>query len=287
MAPMMGWSAVFEKYQQTTEFKLQNAAMTLADFKVIFWWEWAHRLLGRLIGVAFLVPLLVFAITRRIKARMLPALLLLFILGAAQGGLGWYMVQSGLAGRLDVSQYRLAAHLTLAAFLFAALIWAAVGLSKGHHAPRGFDDWFAVLLPALILLQIAAGGFVAGLDAGMGYTTWPKMEGAWIPPGLDAMQPLWRNAFENALAVQFNHRMLAYVILLLSLIHAWRSFSMTAMILAYAIFAQATLGVLTLLMQVPFSLALAHQAMAMIVLMAAVWNVHARLVRPSPVPDPR
>jgi heme a synthase len=279
------WMTVFDKYKETAEFRLQNAAMTLTDFKFIFWWEWAHRLLGRLIGVAFALPLIVFAITRRIERRMWLPLLALLALGAAQGALGWWMVQSGLAQRLDVSQYRLAAHLTLAAFLFAALLWAAMGLSARRHAPRSFDDRFALLLVALILLQISAGGFVAGLDAGMGYTTWPRMDGAWIPQGLDAMQPFWRNIFENALTVQFNHRMLAYVILGVSLIHAWRAFSMPAMILAYAVFAQGTLGVLTLLLRVPLGLGLAHQAMAMIVLMAAVWNLHVRLAMPSPAPS--
>jgi heme a synthase len=281
------WNDVFEKYKLTTEFKLQNAAMSLADFKVIFWWEWAHRLLGRLIGVAFALPLLVFAVMGKIRGKLWPRLLLLLALGAAQGALGWYMVASGLAGRLDVSQYRLAAHLTLASSIFAAIVWVAMGLGRSRHAPRSFDDWFAALLVGLILLQIAAGGFVAGLDAGQGYNTWPKIDGAWLPSGLDVMKPLWRNAFENALTVQFNHRMMAYVIFVLGLIHAWRAFSLSALTLGYAIFTQAALGVLTLLLAVPVALGLAHQAMAMIVLMIAIWNLHTRLAMPLPAPDRR
>jgi heme a synthase len=283
----MDWNAVFDKYKQTTEFQVQNSAMSLSDFKVIFWWEWAHRFLGRLIGVAFALPLLLFAVMGKIRGKLWPRLLLLLALGAAQGALGWYMVASGLIDRVDVSQYRLAAHLTLASFIFAAVLWVAMGLGRIRYAPRSFDDWFAALMVCLILLQIAAGGFVAGIDAGQGYNTWPKIDGAWLPQGLDAIKPVWRNAFENALTVQFNHRMLAYLILALSLIHAWRAFSLPALTLAYMIFAQATLGVLTLLLGVPVALGLAHQAMAMLVLMIAVWNLHTRLATPSPVPDPR
>jgi heme a synthase len=271
------WAALFAKYRQTTEFKVQNSAMSLTDFKVIFWWEWAHRQLGRLIGVAFALPLLVFALMGKIKGSLWPKLLILLVLGAAQGALGWYMVSSGLVGRTDVSQYRLAAHLTLASFLFAAIIWVAMGISRKRGIPRSFDDWSALLLVGLVLLQIAAGGFVAGLDAGMGYTTWPKMDGAWIPKGLDAMQPLWRNAFENALTVQFNHRLLAYITFAVAIIHAWRSFSLTGMVLAYLVFSQAILGILTLMFGVPLVLGLLHQAMAMLVLMTAVWNLHTRL----------
>ncbi len=279
------WSAAFEKYKQTTEFQSQNSAMPLADFKVIFWWEWAHRFLGRLIGVAFALPLLAFAVMGKIRGRLWPRLLMLLGLGAAQGALGWYMVASGLVGRVDVSQYRLAAHLTLASFVFAAILWVAMGLGRTRHAPRSFDDWFAALMAGLVLLQIASGGFVAGLDAGQGYSTWPKIDGAWVPQGLDAMKPMWRNAFENALTVQFNHRTLAYLIFALSLVHAWRAFSLPALTLAYIIFAQATLGVLTLLLGVPLPLGLAHQAMAMVVLLIAVWNLHTRLAMPLPVPD--
>jgi heme a synthase len=281
------WRALFEKYKLIPQFKIQNAGMSLDDFKFIFWWEWTHRLLGIFTGVCFIVPLLLFTLKHKIGPTLWPRLLALFVLGGAQGALGWYMVSSGLIDRVDVSQYRLAAHLTLAAFIFAAIVWIAKGVGRTRHYPASFDDWFAAVLIGLILLQIAAGGLVAGLDAGQGYTTWPKMDGQWIPEGLTAMAPGWRNIFENALTVQFDHRTLAYLILLVAIIHAWRSFTLPAMILAYAVFTQACLGVLTLLLHVPLAVALVHQAGAMIVLTTAVWNLHKRLVIQSPVPDPQ
>ena len=279
------WLAAFEKYQLIPEYQIQNRGMELGDFKFIYWWEWTHRFLGRFIGVAFVVPLLYFAFTRKIEHRLWPRLLVLFVLGGLQGALGWYMVSSGLIDRIDVSQYRLAAHLTLAASIFAAILWVAAGTNAQRHSPSSPDDWFALSLVALILLQIAAGGFVAGLDAGQGYATWPKMDGQWIPSGLLQMAPGWRNFFENAMTVQFDHRLLAYFILLATLIHAWRSFTLSAMILAYAVFTQACLGVLTLLLHVQLAVALIHQAGAMIVLAAAIWNLHKRLIIQSPVPD--
>jgi cytochrome c oxidase assembly protein subunit 15 len=281
------WLAAFEKYKLIPEYQIQNKGMELGDFKFIYWWEWAHRFLGRFIGVAFALPLIYFAVTRKIESRLWPRLLALFVLGGAQGALGWYMVSSGLIDRIDVSQYRLAAHLTLAALIFSAIIWVAKGVGARRHYPSSTDDWFALLLVVLILLQIAAGGFVAGLDAGQGYATWPKMDGQWIPTGLMATAPGWRNFFENAMTVQFDHRIMAYFILLAAIIHAWRSFTLPAMVLAYAVFTQACLGVLTLLLHVPLAVALVHQAGAMIVLTAAVWNLHTRLVIRSPAPDPQ
>lgn len=279
------WLAAFEKYKLIPEYKIQNKGMELGDFKFIYWWEWAHRFLGRFIGVAFALPLIYFTLTRKIEPRLWPGLLALFVLGGAQGALGWYMVSSGLIDRVDVSQYRLAAHLTLAALIFAAIIWVAKGAGAQRHYPSSTDDWFAVLLVGLVFLQIAAGGFVAGLDAGQGYATWPKMDGQWVPEGLMAMVPSWVNVFENAMTVQFDHRILAYVILLAAMIHAWRSFTLPAMILAYAVFIQASLGILTLLLHVQLAVALVHQAGAMIVLAAAVWNLHKRLVIRSLAPD--
>ena len=281
------WLAAFEKYKLIPEYQIQNRGMALSDFKFIYWWEWAHRFLGRFIGVAFALPLIYFTLTRRIERTLWPKLFALFILGGAQGALGWYMVASGLVDRVDVSQYRLAAHLTLAALIFAAILWVGMGIGRRRQYPSSRDDWFAILLVVLILLQIAAGGFVAGLDAGQGYATWPKMDGQWIPSGLWIMAPGWKNVFENAMAVQFNHRALAYVLLLASIMHAWRKPSRPATILAIAILIQACLGILTLLLHVPLSAALIHQAGAMIVLALAVWNLHARLVIRLPDPDPQ
>jgi heme a synthase len=281
------WLVAFEKYKLIPEYQIQNRGMALSDFKFIYWWEWAHRFLGRFIGVAFALPLICFTFTRRIDRALWPRLFALFILGGLQGALGWYMVASGLVDRIDVSQYRLAAHLTLAALIFGAIIWVAKGVDRKRQHPSSSGDWIAILLVALILLQIAAGGFVAGLDAGQGYATWPKMDGQWIPSGLWIMEPGWKNIFENAMTVQFNHRVLAYILLLATIIHAWRSPSQPVAILAIAVFAQACLGILTLLLHVPLAAALAHQGGAMIVLALAVWNTHARLVIRSPDPDPR
>jgi heme a synthase len=272
------WNLAFDKYKLSSEYKLQNVGMDMASFQFIYWWEWAHRFLGRAIGVVFLVPFLVFAATGQLGYRLWPKLLLLFVVGGLQGALGWYMVSSGLVDRVDVSQYRLAAHLTLAVALFAAVLWVIFGLEEQHRPPRSFDAWLALLLLGLVLLQIAAGGFVAGIDAGMGYNTWPKMDGQWIPSGLDVMKPVWRNAFENAMTVQFNHRILAYSLFLLAVFHALKSSQLSARVLASVVFAQACLGVLTLLLHVPLAVALAHQGGALLVVMASVWNLHRQTV---------
>jgi heme a synthase len=269
------WAVAFEKYKQIPEFKIQNSQMTLGEFQFIYWWEWVHRFWGRLIGLAFVVPFLAFAAMRRLSVGLSIKLLILLVLGAAQGALGWYMVQSGLVNRIDVSQYRLAAHLSLATILLAAVLWVSWSVRSRHHLfASGIHGPFALLLFLGVLAQVATGGLVAGLDAGQGYQTWPKMDGAWIPAGLDVMQPTWKNWFENALAVQFNHRMLAYALLILAILHALWSFRSASMLLAYGIFAQACLGILTLLMKLPLAMALSHQALAMIVVALAAWNLH-------------
>ncbi len=281
------WQLAFDKYKLIPEFKIQNMNMTLSDFKFIYWWEWAHRFMGRAIGAIFVIPMLYFAVTRKLEARMWPRLLFLLLLGGAQAALGWYMVSSGLVDRVDVSQYRLAAHLTLAAFIFAAILWVSKGVVRRRHYPSSFDEVSAVLLLALVLLQVAMGGFVAGLDAGMGYATWPKMDGQWIPNGLLVMEPQWKNLFENAMTVQFAHRTLAYIIFAGAFVHAWRVFTLPGMLLAYVIFVQACLGILTLILHVPLYLALVHQAGSMVVLAIAVWNLHSQLVIQLPVQDQR
>ncbi len=270
------WELAFQKYKLSSQFKLQNSSMEMGAFQFIYWWEWSHRLLGRLLGIVFLLPFLGFAVTGRLERRMWPRLLLLFILGGAQGALGWYMVASGLVDRVDVSQYRLAAHLSLAVALFAAVLWVIMSLDHKHKWPSSLDSWVALALLGLVFIQIAAGGFVAGLDAGMGYNTWPLMDGKWIPNDLFIMSPAWRNIFENALTVQFDHRMLAYVILLISIWHALKTFSVSSMLVTYAVFAQACLGILTLLFHVPLGFALAHQATALVVVTAAIWNLHKK-----------
>ena len=281
------WMSAFEKYQLIPEYQIQNKGMSLDDFKFIYWWEWAHRFLGRFIGLAFAVPLIYFAATKKLSRGLWPRLIALFVLGGAQGALGWYMVASGLEDRVDVSQYRLAAHLTLAAIILVAILWVALGLGKERLRPKTFDQRFAQALVALVLFQIAAGGFVAGLDAGMGYSTWPQMDGQWVPDGLLAMSPVWLNPFENAMTVQFNHRIIAYLVIIAAIAYAWRTRTKQSLILAIAVLAQVLLGILTLVLQVPLAAALAHQAGAMLVLSLAVWNLHSSLLIQSPDRDQR
>lgn len=279
------WLAAFEKYKLIPQYQIQNRGMSLGEYKFIFWWEWAHRFLGRFIGMAFALPLLYFIITKSIARQLWPRLVLIFILGGAQGALGWYMVSSGLAERTDVSQYRLAAHLALAFAIFAAIVWTALTLSTEQRAQPPSGAGFAVGFLCLLFLQVAAGGFVAGLDAGHASYTWPRMNGSWLPDGMNALSPPWRNAFENALAAQFNHRLLAYVILAWALFQAWRVRSASAVWLALAVTAQVFLGILTVILQVPLAVALLHQTGALAVLALALRHL-AALTR-APAPDRR
>ncbi len=271
------WLEAFEKYRQIPEYQLINKGMSLEAFKFIYWWEWGHRFLGRIIGLAFFLPFAYFAVTGALTGKTALRCAVLFVLGGLQGALGWYMVASGLVDRVDVSQYRLAAHLTLAAFIFVAILWVALGLGNSRHAPRHGREWAALLLTGLILLQVAAGGFVAGLDAGFGFNTWPLMEGAMIPDGLLAAHPWWRNLFENALTVQFNHRMIAYLIVVLVAWHALVLRSGPSLLLLATVLLQVVIGIWTLLWAVPLWLGLVHQGGALVVLAAALWNLHLML----------
>ncbi|HEY7646625.1 MAG TPA: COX15/CtaA family protein [Hyphomicrobiales bacterium] len=276
------WQDAFEKYKQIPEYEVINKGMTLSAFKAIYWWEWTHRLLGRLIGVAFFVPFLYFWIRGAIPRPLFPRLAALFVLGGAQGALGWYMVQSGLAERTDVSQYRLAAHLGLAVLIYGAILWVAFGLGrKGGRrvqAPAVLKG-MAGAFTFLIFLQIILGAFVAGTDAGLSNNTWPLMDGALIPDGLGVMQPWYLNLFENVLTVQFNHRMAAYAIALFAVALAaasWRSGAGKGIALAVlaAVLAQIALGVFALISQLQIGLALAHQAGAMLLLALALYQLH-------------
>ena len=286
--PLTGadWQEAFAKYKLIPEFTTLNQSMTLADFKFIYWWEWSHRFLGRFTGVAFFVPLVYFAVTGSIAWRLWPRLIVIFVLGGLQGGLGWYMVASGLVDRVDVSQYRLAAHLTLATIIYGAILWLAFGLGAKRRMPSNEHERGGLIIAALVLLQIAAGGFVAGLDAGMGYNTWPLMDGQLIPRGLFVIQPWWRNLFENAMTVQFNHRIVAYGLAVMVAGYAYVAHTREAALLLAAVMVQIALGIGTLVWQVPLWLGLIHQGGALIVLAAALWNSHSLLSR-SPVPDRR
>ncbi len=268
------WQAEFDAYKQIPQYNLTNAGMTLSEFKGIFWWEWTHRFLGRFIGAAFLIPFLVFLFQRRLDWKLAPALATLFVLGGLQGALGWWMVSSGLSVRVSVSQYRLAAHLAAAALLFAALIHVARAMTpRPVTAPvrRGWPTAVRIFA-VLVYVQIIAGAFVAGLDAGKGYNTWPLMDGAIIPAGLGVMSPWWRNLFENALTVQFDHRMIAYAIFVFAvlLLLAGRRLNLGARphvfvpIIALLVLLQVGLGISVLLMSVPISLAVMHQGVAFV-----------------------
>jgi cytochrome c oxidase assembly protein subunit 15 len=280
------WLEAFAKYQQIPQYHHVNRGMSLDAFKAIFWWEWTHRFLGRLIGVVFLLPLLFFLAAGQMPRALLGRLSGIFALGAVQGLIGWYMVRSGLADRIDVSQYRLALHLGLAIAIFGALIWVALSLDAPQERPapaRPAPVGGAAAIVVLVLLQIVLGAFVAGLKAGASYNTWPLMDGRLVPDGLGAMQPWYLNLFENALTVQFNHRLAAYALVLATVWQAWTvahgardpRIGFTAAALAAAVLAQAVLGIATLLAQVPLALGLAHQAGAAAVFGLAVWHLYA------------
>jgi cytochrome c oxidase assembly protein subunit 15 len=280
------WQAEFDKYKTIPQYRERHAGMSLDEFKTIYWWEWTHRLLARLVGAAFLLPLLWFLWRGWIEPSLRPRLWTIFALGASLGLVGWLMVASGLSERLRVSQYWLAFHLTLACLIFAAVVWTAQSLlpRAAVIVPRRIRSGALAVL-ALVILQIYLGALVSGLRAGLIYNTWPLIDGSLVPEGsrLFFYAPLWRNFFENTLTVQFDHRMLAYaleVLVLLHVIDVARTLRggpalTTALVLASAVTLQAALGITTLLHQAPLALALPHQAMALVVLAIAVVNSEA------------
>ncbi|WP_051241398.1 COX15/CtaA family protein [Stappia stellulata] len=278
------WEEELEKYRQIPEYQLVNKGMSLAEFQFIYWWEWGHRLLGRVIGVAFFVPLVWFWARGRVERGLLPWLVGGFVLGGMQGVIGWWMVVSGLADRVDVSQYRLATHLTLACLIFAYLFGLARYLALiPATVPRpamkkGAYTGAAAAIVALLFVQIFLGGLVAGLKAGLAFNTWPLMDGAFIPAGLWTMTPVWLNHFESVLTVQFQHRMTAYA-LAIAAVWLWvsvmrnpaaRHLATAAPVLVLAISVQMVIGIATLLGQVPFWLALAHQGFIVVVIAACI-----------------
>ncbi|MEX2126207.1 MAG: COX15/CtaA family protein [Woeseia sp.] len=277
------WRHTFEMYQQSPEFRKVNSHMTVDDFKGIFWLEYLHRLLGRLIGLTFLVPFLYFVARGYIRKRELPKYGLMFALGGLQGLLGWYMVKSGLVDNPRVSQYRLTAHLIAAIAIYAYMFWIALSLLTRRDGTRT-HPWFArtLLLTALVLTTVISGGFVAGLDAGFIYNTFPKMGNYWVPPDVSALSPLWRNFFENMAAVQFNHRVLALATFSAIVVYWWfaRKVDMPARVgpgmnaLLLTALLQVALGISTLLLMVPIGLAAAHQAVAVLLFTLALYLCH-------------
>ncbi len=283
------WTAEFERYQQYPEYQKINRGMTLDGFKRIYWFEYSHRMLGRAIGLVFALPLFYFWLRGKIRPGMGPRLTVILILGGLQGLLGWYMVQSGLVDNPRVSQYRLTAHLMSAVLIFGFILWTILDLNSNAPYRRLADSTIAgwrrasIALFALVVVTLASGGFVAGLKAGLIFNTFPLMGGRLVPEGLGALSPWYINPFENMVTAQFDHRWLAIVTGLALL--AWylrgrahfddarlaRSFKLVGMM----VIIQVALGIATLLMQVPVVLGALHQAGALLLFSAMLYNLHA------------
>jgi len=283
------WQATFEQYKQFPEYQKINRGMSLDAFKSIFMFEYLHRLLGRLIGVIFALPLLYFIVRRRLRPGLAPGLVVLFLMGALQGLLGWYMVKSGLVDNPRVSQYRLTAHLGVAVAIYACMLWLAFDLlfaraGAAQVDSRPYARWGPVLV-ALVYLMILSGGLVAGTRAGLAYPTWPLMGDSFIPPGLYVTSPAWMAMFEDITTIQFNHRMLAYALFVLLNLYAVAAYrtstarhgKLGAILLVLALCTQVGLGISTLLLHVPVSLATAHQGGAVMLLTATVFLCHVQL----------
>ena len=282
------WQETFAKYQQTPEFRQRNHDMTLEGFKGIFWWEYFHRLLGRVIGVVFLLPFLYFLVRRRIPRRLAWPLAGIFVLGGLQGALGWYMVKSGLVDDPRVSSLRLAAHLGLAFLIYASMLWVALGLLyRPKPVPYRGTGKGAGGLAALVFLMVLSGALVAAIRAGYAYNTFPLMDGHWIPPEVMMIDPWWDNFVHNMATVQLVHRTLAMVILVCVGLMWWRVRTRVsdgaarnwANALAALALVQVSIGIATLLLRVPVSLAAVHQAGAVLVFTCAIGLAHA--LRPA------
>lgn len=281
------WLELFAKYQQTPEFIQRNHDMTLDGFQFIFWWEWAHRLLGRSIGVVFFLPYAWFLIRGQLRGALAAKVFGFFILGGLQGAMGWYMVKSGLVDDPRVSQYRLAAHLGLAFLIFGLMGWTGLGLLQPRSTEiagrqeaaftRRLGNW----LVALVFIMVLSGALVAGIHAGLAYNTFPLMNGDFIPPEIFMVEPLWLNFFTNMATVQFDHRMIAWALMGLIPWFSWRMWTETttarpaAAVLTLWLAVQVSLGIATLLLQVPVALGAAHQAGAMVLFGLLIWANHA------------
>jgi cytochrome c oxidase assembly protein subunit 15 len=286
------WQAEFANYQKIPQYWRENRGMDLAQFKSIFWWEWAHRLLGRLVGVAFLLPFIGFAATGAIPRREWPRMLLLFALGGLQGAVGWWMVQSGLETRVSVSQYRLAIHLGFAIILFGALLWTGLEYLRGAPSDRQNKQSNmrlpALALAGLIYVQMLLGAIVSGLHAGLIYNTWPSMNGRLIAEDAFALQPWWKNFFENPGLAQFDHRCVAYIVAAGSVLFWFMARSgggervrTSSNALMIVVLVQIVLGIATLLNEVPIALAALHQTTAVALFAVALWNAFEAAAIPT------
>ncbi len=290
------WLEELEKYRQIPEYQLINKGMSMAEFQFIFWWEWGHRFLARALGLVVALPLAFFWLTGRLDRRIKLPLLGLFALGGSQGFIGWWMVSSGLSERVDVSHYRLATHLCMAAIILGVMIWIARGIAPHTRdlKPTAYAHFTAAALAILIFFQIYLGALVAGLDAGLVFNQWPRMGEGFYPAEMWEAALGWLNVMENPAIVQFVHRTGAYVLLIAVFwhaivcwlyaprsTHAWR-----ALVLALLVVFQAMVGIITLVMAVPLDWALVHQGLAFIVLAFAVAHWRA-MVGPLPLLDGR
>lgn len=284
------WVRLFDQYKQYPEYQLVNTGMALDEFKQIFWFEYLHRMLGRLIGILFFVPLMMFLWLGKVRSSLKPHLILLLFLGGCQGLMGWYMVQSGLVDRPDVSQYRLTAHLGLAVGIYAYIVWLTIGLLSPAREVRTDvgDSVFAVL--ALVYVMILSGGFVAGTNAGLSFPTWPLMGDSFMPPALyrDGLV----SAFEQVTTIHFNHRMLAYLTGAVLLGVATKSLMtssdrrlrLASGLMLAAVGGQILLGISTVLSYVNVTIAAAHQSGAVILLTTVLLWVHCyRTERRNPL----
>ena len=280
------WEATFQKYQLTPEFRLVNHQMTLDEFKGIFWWEYAHRLIGRGIGVAFALPFAWFWWRGYIQRAMAPKLIGIFLLGGLQGAMGWYMVKSGLVDDPRVSQFRLTAHLSLAFLIFSALFWTGMGMlqprSRALPAATAGLRRAALALLFGVAYMVVTGGFVAGIRAGKAYNTFPLMNGHVVPPEIFMIEPWYANFFYNMATVQFDHRLGAWL-LVVAVPLLWRAVRRNAQaqlafgamnFLIAALIAQIAMGIFTLLLAVPVALGAAHQGGAMVVFCAVLYLNH-------------
>lgn len=288
------WEVLLEKYRSTPQYQKINKGMSIDEFKGIFWWEYFHRLLGRLIGVVFFIPFVYFLIQKRIDRPLGVKLIGIFILGGLQGFMGWYMVMSGLVNDPHVSQYRLTAHLGLAIVIFAAMFWVALGILSPKADNPDTDEGirslykFSVGLTGLIFIMILSGGFVAGIRAGFAYNTFPLMNGHFMPPEIFMLEPWYRNFFANMATVQFNHRLIAWILAFLVPLFWFKlkkynlpeTTRIACNLFLIMLVIQIGLGISTLLYVVPIPLAALHQGGAVLLFAAALWVSHRlRLVR--------
>jgi heme a synthase len=278
------WQVEFDKYKQIPQYQLLNSHFELSDFKRIYFWEYIHRLIGRLIGLVFLIPFLYFYVKKRISKELMPRLIVMFLLGALQGAIGWYMVSSGLTENTRVSHYRLALHLGTAFITFGYIFYTLLlEYGKTNHIRLKDKNYFPKGILLLVFLQIILGAFVAGTHAGYIYNTWPDMEGEYIPESFTFafQKDGWVSLFNNPASVQFIHRCMAYLVTLVILYWWWKQQKEQSDIrkrvvnlLLYVLLLQVILGIYTLLAQVPVWLGVAHQAMAFVLFAAAIYHYY-------------